>query len=276
VFIFDVYIALFIHKFNYVIKMKLYIKKILFLVCSIIYLSIISCSTSKISSANNGFENIFDGKSLRGWEGDPVYWRVENGNLVGEVTPATILDRNSFIIWKEGITKDFEFKAEYRVTPDGNSGINYRSQVVPDLSHALVGYQCDIDGRNRFTGMNYEERRRTTLANPGQIVILEDVLNSSLPLREYIKNNQWLPRKEIGTTGDIDLFKSNIKSGDWNKVHIVVKGNRMQHFINGNLMSDVTDNDQINKRNEGLLGVQVHVGPPMKIEYRNIMIKHTN
>lgn len=266
----------FIHKFNYVLNMKFYIKKILFLICSIIYLGIISCSTSKISSANKGFENIFDGKSLTGWEGDPVYWRVENGNLVGEVTPATILDRNSFIIWKEGITKDFEFKAEYRVTPDGNSGINYRSQVVPDLSHALVGYQCDIDGRNRFTGMNYEERRRTTLANPGQIVILEDVLNSSLPLREYIKNNQWLPRKEIGITGDIDLFKSNINSGDWNKVHIVVKGNRMQHFINGNLMSDVTDNDQVNKRNEGLLGVQVHVGPPMKIEYRNMMIKHIN
>jgi hypothetical protein len=75
--------------------MKIYIKNILFLVCSVLILGTISCSTSKISSASNGFENIFDGKSLIGWEGDPVYWRVENGNLVGEVTPSTILDRNS-------------------------------------------------------------------------------------------------------------------------------------------------------------------------------------
>ena len=271
--IFDVYITLFIHKFNHVINMKIYIKNILFLVCSITNLGITSCSTSKISSANNGFENIFDGKSLRGWEGDPVYWRVENGNLVGEVTPSTILDRNSFIIWKGGLTKDFEFKAEYRISGDGNSGINYRSEMHPDLDFALVGYQCDIDGKNRYTGMNYEERKRTTLANAGKIVVLENNLIGSSSLKDNIKNNQWTPRKEVGDTGDINFFKSQIKSNDWNAVHIIVKGNRMQHFINGNLMSDVTDNDLNYQRKDGFLGVQVHVGPPMKIEYKNMRIK---
>ena len=73
--------------------------------------------------------------------------------------------------------------------------------------------------------------------------------------------------------GNIDSLKSVIKTGDWNACHIIAKGNRLQHFINGVLMSDVTDNDTINRKMEGLLGVQVHVGPPMTIEYRNILLK---
>ena len=79
-----------------------------------------------------GFQPIFDGKTLSGWEGDPTYWRVENGSLVGEITPATVIKSNTFIIWRGGRPKDFELKLDYRITPEGNSGINYRSAVVPD------------------------------------------------------------------------------------------------------------------------------------------------
>src|SRR5690554_1608756 len=184
---------------------------------------ICSCNTSKKQvSPTTGFEDIFDGKSLDGWEGDPTYWRVENGNLVGEVTPSTLLERNSFIIWRGGTTKDFEFKAEYRISDEGNSRINYRSDELEDISYALAGYQCDIDGQNRYTGMNYEERIRTTLANPGKIVVLERLSDSSSPLGENIKNNQWLPAKEVGITEDIDYLKSQIKSNEWNSVHVVV------------------------------------------------------
>src|SRR3954470_20943882 len=104
------------------------------------------------------YESIFDGKTLNGWEGDPKYWRVENGALVGEITPETVLKANTFIIWRGGVTKDFELKVEYRISGNGNSGINYRSVEVPGLPLALRGYQADIDGRNRYTGQNYEER----------------------------------------------------------------------------------------------------------------------
>ena len=252
-------------------KLSIRLLTLLFYLISIPFF--ISCSSTKKASLEEDFKFIFDGKSLSGWVGDSIYWRVENGNLVGEVTPSTILDRNSFIIWKGGLTKDFEFKAEYRISGDGNSGINYRSEMHPDLDFALVGYQCDIDGKNRYTGMNYEERKRTTLANAGKIVVLENNLIGSSSLKDNIKNNQWTPRKEVGDTGDINFFKSQIKSNDWNTVHIIVKGNRMQHFINGNLMSDVTDNDLNYQRKDGFLGVQVHVGPPMKIEYKNMRIK---
>ena len=79
-----------------------------------------------------GFQPIFDGKTLAGWEGDPTYWRVEDGALVGEITPETVLKSNTFIIWRGGRPKDFELKLDYRITAAGNSGINYRSEVVPD------------------------------------------------------------------------------------------------------------------------------------------------
>jgi hypothetical protein len=231
------------------------------------------CSPAKPTSDEDGFVSIFDGKTLNGWDGDSTYWRVENGNLVGEVTPATLLNRNSFIIWRGGTTEDFELKVEYRVSAEGNSGINYRSEEVEGVPFALRGYQCDIDGANLYTGMNYEERKRTTIARQGQQVLLETVEDPSQPLSAYIENNRWTRSIVTETLGNVDSMKSAIRPNEWNKVHLVVRGNRMLHYINGILMSDVTDNDTINRRLSGLLGVQVHVGPPMKIEYRNFRVK---
>ena len=219
------------------------------------------------------FVKIFDGKTLKGWEGDPTYWRVENGNLVGEVTPSTLLKTNTFIIWRGGETKDFELITEFRVTASGNTGINYRSEQLPDVPFALKGYQADIDGKNNYTGQNYEERGRTTLAYRGEKAIINPQPNDTEGLKSSIKNNAWTERTIAGSLGNIDSLRTHIKSEDWNECHIIVKGNRLQHYINGILMSDVTDNDQANRKMSGLLGVQVHVGPPMKVEYRNIRLK---
>lgn len=221
----------------------------------------------------NGFTQIFDGKTLNGWEGDSTYWRVENGNLVGEITPATLLERNSFIIWQGGLTTDFELKVEYKVSKDGNSGINYRSEEVEGVPYALRGYQADLDGAQRYTGSNYEERGRTTLASRGQKVLLKPVKNNADSLQAHIKNNHWIPSTVISSLGSMDSLKTHIKNEDWNEYHLIVKGNHMQHYVNGVLMSDVTDEDTVNRKFKGLLGVQVHVGPPMKIEYRNFRLK---
>ena len=121
-----------------------------------------------------GFNSIFDGKTLTGWEGDPKYWRVADGVMTGEITPETFIKSNTFIIWRGGSPKDFELKVDYRITSGGNSGINYRSVVVPDKvtpsnQFAMRGYQCDIDGQNRYTGNNYEEKGRLFLAVRGQV-----------------------------------------------------------------------------------------------------------
>lgn len=204
-----------------------------------------------------GFESIFNGRTLDGWEGDPKYWRVENDCLVGEVTPETLLERNSFIIWRGGTTGDFELKLEYRVSGEGNSGINYRSAEVADTPFALRGYQFDIDGANRYTGQNYEERGRTFLALRGDIARADADGKSRV----------------IGSAGDKDALAAFINNGDWNEVHLIIRGNTMIHMLNGHVMSMVVDDDPARRKNDGMLGVQVHVGPPMKIEYRNIRLR---
>ena len=222
-----------------------------------------------------GFVQIFDGKTLKGWEGDPTYWRVENGNIVGEITPATLLKRNSFLIWRGGMPADFELTLEFKITKAGNSGINYRSEELKDIPYALKGYQLDIDGANRYTGQNYEERGRTTLAYRGQKTTIkaQNAENAEATVQSKIKNNAWTDLTVTGSLGESDALLQKIKSEGWNTCHLVAKGNRLQHYINGVLMSEVTDNDMVNGKSKGMLGMQVHVGPPMKVEYRKIMIK---
>jgi hypothetical protein len=204
-----------------------------------------------------GFVPIFDGRSLAGWSADPVYWRVEDGVLVGEVTPATLLKANSFAIWRGGSPADFELKVEYRVSAAGNSGINYRSVEIPSPAFALKGYQCDIDGPNRYTGQNYEERGRTFLAVRGQIT----------------RASEGSRRAIIGSVGEKDALAGFVRAGDWNQVHLIIRGNVLTHLVNGHVMSVVVDEDPAQRAASGLIGVQVHVGPPMKIEYRNFRLK---
>lgn len=226
-------------------------------------------------TSKDGFVSIFDGKTLKGWEGDPTYWRVENGCLVGEITPATLLKTNSFIIWQGGEPADFEFKGEFSITEGGNSGVNYRSERLADVPFALRGYQADIDGMHRYTGQNYEERRRTTLAYRGQKTTIGPYAGGTTPeaIRAGVKNNAWTGLTVTGSLSSADSLKSLLKTDGWNTFHLVVKGNRLQHFVNGVLMSEVIDNDPVNRRAKGLLGVQVHVGPPMQVRYRNLMLK---
>tara|TARA_R110002050_G_scaffold67924_1_gene147230 strand:- start:5775 stop:6578 length:804 start_codon:yes stop_codon:yes gene_type:complete len=231
---------------------------------------------AEATTDQDGFVQIFDGKTLDNWEGDPNYWKVENGNLVGEVTPTTLLKNNTFIIWKDGQPSDFELKLEFRIAEAGNSGINYRSEKIDTIPYALRGYQADIDGKIRYTGQNYEEKKRATLAYRGEKAIITSQENPDAPgsLRANVANNAWQSREVIESLGDSDELKTKIKSEDWNEAHLIIKGNKLQHFINGILMSEVIDDDTVNRKSAGYLGVQVHVGPPMKVEYRNIRLKN--
>lgn len=223
-------------------------------------------------SKQNDWTPIFDGKTLNGWEGDPTYWRVEKGNIVGEITPGTLLKRNTFLIWRNGMPADFELTLEFKISKAGNSGINYRSEELKDSPFSLKGYQLDIDGSQRHIGQNYEERGRTTLAFRGQKTMIKDQDPEST-VKSTVKNGSWTGLTVTGSLGDPSALLQKIKSEDWNTCRLVARGNRLQHYINGVLMSDVTDNDTIHGKSKGLLGLQVHVGPPMKVEYRKIMIK---
>lgn len=254
---------------------------------SMAYVCFSSCLVSVLASGgcvsqenpddgDDGFVQIFDGETLDGWDGDPTYWRVEDGALVGEVTPATTLQENSFIIWRGGVTRDFELKVEYRISASGNSGINYRSDGVEGHPYSLRGYQADLDGENWFTGSTYEERRRRVLARQGDVVVIPQIAGAD-SLELHTEWNRWQPTVVTRSLGSSDSLDAHIHDGEWNEYHIIAIGNHLRHYVNGVLMSEATDNDPVNRRFEGLLGVQVHWGPtPMKVEYRDFRIKHLN
>jgi Domain of Unknown Function (DUF1080) len=209
-----------------------------------------------LTDTDDGFQPIFDG-TLKNWDGDPQYWRVENNILIGEVTPKNLLKQNSFLIYRGDTPKDFELKAVFRISDQGNSGINYRSVEIPGTKWLLRGYQADIDGADKYTGQNYEERGRTFLAMRGQVTHVATGEGSTV----------------IASLGTSTELKAFIHSSDWNQYRLIIRGNLLIHILNGHIMSEVIDDDTVNRKFEGLIGVQVHVGPPMKVEYRSILLK---
>ncbi len=204
-----------------------------------------------------GFTAIFDGTSLKGWDGDPAFWRVENGAIVGETTAEKPLKANTFLIWRGGQPKDFELKIEYRLSAT-NSGIQYRSVEVPDQGKwVLKGYQADLDFENRWTGQLYEERGRMFLALRGQAT-------------QVIEGQK---ARVIGSLESADALKALVKNGDWNQFHIIARGGTLVHILNGHVTALVVDDDAKGRALGGLIGFQIHTGPPMKVEYRNIYLK---
>ena len=207
-----------------------------------------------VAVEETGFTSIFDGQSLKGWDGDPDFWRVENGAIVGQTTKEHQPKQNTFIIWRGGSTGNFELRLDYKLT-GYNSGIQYRSNELPDIKWAMKGYQADIDGEQRYSGQIYEERARGFLALRGQFTYIGEGKKPGL----------------MGSLGD--NLKDFIKGDDWNSMHIIARGNTIVQVLNGHVMSMLIDDDTVGRRMDGLLGIQVHLGPPMKIEVKNIRIK---
>jgi hypothetical protein len=203
-----------------------------------------------------GFAKIFDGVSLKGWDGDPAFWRVENGAIVGQIETDKQPPQNTFLIWRGGSPADFELKLEYRLTGN-NSGIQVRSIELPDIKWAMKGYQADMDAEQRYTGQIYEERGRGFLAMRGQFTHIPAGKRPGV----------------VASLGDGEELKKLIKSDDWNEVWIIARGNTIVQMINGRVMSMLIDDDTAGRRLDGLIGIQVHRGPAMKIEVRNVRWK---
>ncbi|MEO7043706.1 MAG: DUF1080 domain-containing protein [Ferruginibacter sp.] len=207
-----------------------------------------------------GFVRIFDGKTLNGWDGDTTFWRVENGSIVGETTPQKVVKVNNFLIWRAGITKDFELKVEYKINGT-NSGVQFRSTEMPEVGKWILrGYQADLDFTNGYTGNVHEERGRT-----GHVVL------SARGQVTRVANGPVF--KTVAKIADPILLKGIININGWNSYHIIARGNVIILIINGQLMSVALDDDTKNFTPEGLLGFQMHAGPPFKVEYRNVLYK---
>lgn len=210
------------------------------------------CADPPTPAPPDGFQAIFNGKDLTGWEGSAEYWSVKDGCLTG-VTDGT-LKYNRFIIWRGGTLKNFDLRVQVKVTPGGNSGLNYRSQHRPELGDFVVtGYQCDVvAARPDYNGMLYEERGRRILAHTGEKVIID---------RE---GQPWV----------VDKFPvQEFKPGEWHQFRVLAQGNHHQHWIDDQPTAAAIDLDEKNRALQGILGVQVHVGPKMEIQYRNFFLK---
>ena len=208
-----------------------------------------------------GFRQIFDGRSLKGWDCDPDFWRVENGAIIGETTADHQPKQNIFCIWRDGKPADFDLKLQYRLTGanTGNSGIQYRSIERPEVAKwVMQGYQADIDAAQQYTGQIYEERARGFLALRGQFNLVTDGKKPGI----------------LASLGDSAELKNFIKVEDWNELHIIARGITLMQILNGHVMSQLIDGDKANRKMDGLIGIQLHkTTEPMKIESRNIRIK---
>lgn len=215
-----------------------------------------------LSAQPQEFVAIFDGKTLTNWDGDPTFWRVENGAIVGESTPEKRVTLNTFLIWRGGTLADFELKIEYRISggATANSGVQYRSSVVDNVGKwAMKGYQADIDGANRYSGQIYEERGRGFMAMRGAFTRVADGSATG--------------KTPIGTFGSDSALKALLKPDDWNSLHIIARGGSITQVVNGHVMSAIVDEDVKGRSLEGLLGLQIHTGPPMKVEFRSVMLR---
>jgi len=211
-----------------------------------------------------GFVPIFDGKTLTGWDGDPRFWRVENGEIVGETTPEKVVTLNNFLIWRGGTVKDFELKVEFRMSGT-NSGIQYRSTELPAVGKwVLKGYQADMDFTEGFVGNGHDERGRSP-AGEGHVV-----LSRRGQMTRIVDGPAY---KAVATIGDSTLLRGVMNVNGWNQYHIIARGPVLMQIMNGQLMAVAIDEDSKHAVAEGLLGFQMHVGPPFKIQYRNVMLR---
>lgn len=212
-----------------------------------------------------GMRSIFNGRDLSGWDGDPRLWSVRDGAIRGETTAEKKAAGNTFLIWKDGSTKDFELRLSFRCNAANNSGIQYRSKHItegkPKNQWVVRGYQHEIRNQAKLpdvAGFIYDEGgKRGRICLVGQKVV-------------------WGADGKKQVTGELltaEEFAKLFKLDDWNEVVIVARGNHIQHFLNNRLVVDFTDEDPKLALTEGVLALQLHAGAPMWVEYKNIRIR---
>ena len=231
--------------------------------------------------AANGMAKIFNGTDLTGWDGDKRLWRVEDGMIVGQTTLDTVAKTNTFLIYRgggggqggaqAGEVKDFELRLSYRIH-GGNSGVQYRSAIVDDPSNPsntwrVSGYQAEIanlagkDGflyhEGRLENRGYPEKKRYLCYVGDKVTIGADGKSVS-----------------VGSLADNAALAATYRKGEWNDYVIIARGNVIKHFLNGYQTVEATDNDPANSRAAGIVALQLHAGPPMHVEFRDVRLKH--
>lgn len=212
--------------------------------------------------AAEGWQTLFNGTDLTGWDGDPELWSVRDGVIHGETTAEKKASGNTFLIAKDLVVGDFELEATFRCSSINNSGIQYRSKHItekPKNRWVVRGYQHELRNSDTFpnvSGFIYDEGGKR-----GRICLVGE-------------QAEWTSagKKVTGQLIDQEAYKKLFKVDDWNTVRIVAQGNRLKHFMNGTLVLDFTDDDA-NVLREGVVALQLHAGAPMWTEFRDVRVR---
>ena len=219
------------------------------------------------SDSSEGWVSLFNGRDLTGWDGDPRLWSVRDGAIRGQTTLTKPALGNTFLIWRDGKLKDFELKVKFRIQ-NGNSGIQYRSKEVDKW--VISGYQAEVENAPGKVGFLYHEKGRGWLVNVGDMMEIDEEGNKNV----------------VGRVADKDaLIKAGYyKDKDWNEYHIIAEGNHLMHYLNGYPTMELVDNDRVTSLDDpkdrkgaarqGLLALQIHAGPPMVVEFKDIRIRN--
>lgn len=209
------------------------------------------CSTTFAEDA----KSLFDGKTLEGWKGNDSFWSVKDGAITGQTTKENPTKGNTFLIWQGGEIGDFELKLQFKIV-GGNSGVQYRSKDLGN--HVVGGYQADFDAGGGYIGILYEEKgTRGIMAGRTQKV-------------EFASDGK---KTVTGKTGEEKEIVDSIKKEDWNTLEVIAKGPHLIHKINGITTVDVTDNAEGKSKSSGILALQLHAGPPMTVQFKDIQLK---
>lgn len=215
-------------------------------------LLLLSLLFTSFASAQEGFKPLFKGKDLTGWDGNPELWSVEDGCIIGKTTGPEQLAYNQFLIWRGGKVKNFELHVKIKETGN-NTGIQYRSKELPENGKwSIGGYQCDIHPATPNNAMVYEEKGRGIIVQNGQGVVIDP------------EGKRWLASEHEPVKVDI---------AQWHEYTVIAQGNHLIHKIDGQVTIDLLDFDESKRSLEGLLAFQIHRGPAMNVQIKDVMLK---
>ncbi|NNE90831.1 MAG: DUF1080 domain-containing protein, partial [Verrucomicrobiales bacterium] len=201
---------------------------------------------------DGGFKSLFNGRDLTGWDGNPELWSVKDGVVTGKTNSPEDLKYNEFLIWRGGKVKNFELKAKVKIKGN-NSGIQYRSKEMPDVGKWVIsGYQCDVHPNAENNAMMYHEKGRGIIAKNGQDVVVDP------------GGTKWL-------VAERDPVAVNM--AEWHEYKIIAKGNQLTHMVDGKVTASLIDHDKNGAASEGLLAIQIHRGPAMTVQIKDLMLK---
>ncbi len=206
-----------------------------------------------LAAARAEEQKLFNGVDLTGWDGAPGWWHVEDGALTAESTSQKPCTKCNYLIWKDGRPGDFELTADFRISRSANSGIQIRSETRPDWD--TCGYQADMTGDGGLVGFIYHHQRGLIVGRGERVTFTPD------------------GQRHAEKNGDPGELIKHYKIEDWNTYRIVCRGPEITLYVNGVLMSQVTDRHPTLAASSGIIALQMHPGPPMKAQFKNLVLK---